>query len=73
MLTYKIVDGIRSEKVIDILEKAVNICCTNEITKQQVKVISNDKEVNEIRKKKMLKTPKQKKQVGESDKVVKSS
>ena len=36
-------------------------------------MISNDKEVNEIRKNKTWKTPKQKKQVGESDKVGKSS
>ena len=81
LLTYKTVDGIRSEKVRDILlrkgaeitlEKAINICRTDEITKLQMKEMINDTEVNGISKKKLWKASKQKKQVGESDKVVKS-
>ena len=79
LLIYKIGDIIRSEKVRDVLlgkgaemtlEKAINICCTDEITKIQMKEISIDKEVNGIFKKKLWKASKQKMQVGESDKVV---
>ena len=81
LLTCKIVDGIRSEKVRDVLlrkgaemtlEKAIGICHTDEVTKLQMKKMSNDKEVSEISKKKMWRASKQKKQVGELDKVVKS-
>ena len=38
-----------------------------------MKEVSNDKEVNEISKKELCKALKQKKQVGESDKLVKSN
>ena len=57
LLTYKIVDGIRSEKVRDILlrkgaeitlKKAINICCTDEITKLQMKEMINDTECEKI-------------------------
>lgn len=43
LLTYKIVDGIRSKKIRDVLlrkgaeialKKETNICCTDEITKK---------------------------------------
>ena len=60
LLTYKIVDGIRSEKVCDVLlrkgaemtlAKAINICRTDEITKLQMKEMSSDREVNVIKKK----------------------
>ena len=60
LLTYKIVDGIRSEKVRDVLlrkgaemtlAKAINICRTDEITKLQMKEMSVDREVNVIKKK----------------------
>ena len=60
LLTYKIVDGIRSEKVCDVLlrkgaemtlAKAINICRTDEITKLQMKEMSIDREVNVIKKK----------------------
>ena len=60
LLTYKIVDGIRSEKVRDVLlrkgaemtlAKAINICRTDEITKLQMKEMSGDREVNVIKKK----------------------
>ena len=53
LLTYKIVDGIRSEKVCDVLlrkgaemtlAKAINICRTDEITKLQMKEMSIDRE-----------------------------
>ena len=50
----------------------VNVCCTDEITKLQMKEVSNDKEINEISKKKLCKASKQKKQVLESYKLVKS-
>ena len=59
LLTYKIVDGIRSEKVRDILwrkraemtmEKTINICCTDEITKMQMKEMSTDLPVCEDKK-----------------------
>ena len=50
----------------------VNVCCTDEITKLQMKEVSNVKDVNEISKKKLCKASKQKKQVGESYKLVKS-
>ena len=54
------------------LEKVINICSTVEITKLQMKEVSNDKEVNETSKKKLCKASKQKKQIGESYKLVKS-
>ena len=50
----------------------VNVCCTDKITKLQMKEVSNDKEINEISKKKLCKASKQKKQVLESYKLVKS-
>ena len=74
-------DGIRSKKVRDVLlrkgaemtlEKAINVCRTDDITKLQMKEMSNDKEVNGISKQKLWKASKQKKQVGEPDKVIKS-
>ena len=74
-------DGVRSEKISDVLlskgaemtlEKAINVCRTNEITKLQTKEMSSDKEVNGISKKKLQKASKPKKRVRESDKVVKS-
>ena len=81
LLIYNIVDQIISEKVIDVLlrkgaemtlEKAINICRTDEITKSQMKEMRIDKKVNGIFLKKLWKPSKQKNQVGESDKVVKS-
>ena len=57
-----IMDGVRSEKISDVLlrkgaemtlEKAINVCRTNEITKLQMKEMRSDKEVNEISKKKL--------------------
>ena len=60
LLTYKIVDGISSEKVRDALlrkgaemtlAKAINICRTDDITKLQMKEMSVDREVNVIKKK----------------------
>ena len=72
LLTYKIVDGIRSEKVCDVLlrkgaemtpAKAINICRTDEITKLQMKEMSIDREVNVI-KKKYGKISRHKNQVG---------
>ena len=81
LLIYNIVDQIISEKVIDMLlrkgaemtlEKAINICRTDEITKSQMKEMRIDKKVNGIFLKKLWKPSKQKNQVGESDKVVKS-
>ena len=65
LLTYKVVDGIRSEKIRDVLlrkgadmtlEKAINICRTDEITRMQMKEMSTDKEINGINKKKIWKT-----------------
>ena len=59
LLTYKIVDGIRSEKGRDVLlkkvaemtlAKAIHICRTDQITKLQMKGMSIDKEVNGIKK-----------------------
>ena len=53
LLLYKVVDGIRSDKIIDVLlrkgvemslEKAINICQTEEITKMQM----SEKEVSGI-------------------------
>ena len=50
MVLYKIVDGIRSSRVRDVLlrkgidltlEKAINICRTDETTWKQIKVISD--------------------------------
>ena len=81
LLIYNIVDQIISEKVIDVLlrkgaemtlKKAINICRTDEITKSQMKEMRIDKKVNGIFLKKLWKPSKQKNQVGESDKVVKS-
>ena len=75
LLTYKIVDGIRSEKIRDVLlrkgaemtlAKAINICRTDEITRMQMKEMS-DKEINGINKKKYWKSSKHKKQGGGSD------
>ena len=75
LLTYKIVDGIRSEKIRDVLlrkgaemtlVKAINICRTDEITRMQMKEMS-DKEINGINKKKYWKSSKHKKQGGGSD------
>ena len=81
LLIYNIVDQIISEKVRDVLlrkgtemtlEKAINICRTDEITKRQMKEMRIDKEVNGIFLNKLWKPSKQKNQVEESDKVVKS-
>ena len=75
LLTYKIADGIRSEKIRDVLlrkgaemtlVKAINICRTDEITRMQMKEMS-DKEINGINKKKYWKSSKHKKQGGGSD------
>ena len=63
-------EWIRSEKIRDVLlrkgaertlEKAINMCFTDEITKLQMEEMSNDKEVNGISKKKLWKASKQKK------------
>ena len=57
-----IMDGVRSEKISDVLlgkgaemtlEKAINVCRTNQITKLQMKEMRSDKEVNGISKKKL--------------------
>ena len=57
-----IMDGVRSEKISDVLlrkgaemtlEKAINVCRTNEIFKLQMKEMRSDKEVNGISKKKL--------------------
>ena len=57
-----IMDGVRSEKISDVLlrkgaemtlEKAINVCRSNEITKLQMKEMRSDKEVNGISKKKL--------------------
>ena len=79
LLTYKTVDGIRSEKTKDkvlrkgaemTIEKAINKCCSDEITKMHIKEVSKDKEVNGISEKNLLKKSLKKKQ-GETDQVVK--
>ena len=63
-------NGIRLEKIRDVLlrkgaertlEKAINMCFADEITKLQMKEMSNDKEVTGISKKKLWKASKQKK------------
>ena len=57
LLLYKVVDGIRSEKIRDVLlqkgvemtlEKVINICRTGEITKMQMKEMNSEKEVGGI-------------------------
>ena len=57
LLLYKVVDGIRSEKIRDVLlrkgvemtlEKAINICRTEEITKMQMKEMNSEKEMGGI-------------------------
>ena len=54
LLLYKVVDGIRSDKIRDgllrkgikmTLEEAINICRTEEITKMQIKEMHSEKEV----------------------------
>ena len=54
LILYKIVDGIRSSRVRDVLlrkgtdltlEKAINICRTDETTRQQIKVMDSDVEI----------------------------
>ena len=56
------IDGVRSEKISDALlrkgaemrlEKAINVCRTNEIIKLQMKEMRSDKKVNGISKKKL--------------------
>ena len=55
LLLYKVVDGIRSEKIRDVLlrkgvemtlEKAINICQAEEITNMYMKKMNNEKEVD---------------------------
>ena len=57
LLLYKVVDGNRSDKIRDVLlrkgvemtlEKAINICRTEEITKMQMKEMNSEKEVGGI-------------------------
>ena len=57
LLLYKVVDGIRSDKIRDILlrkgvemtlEKTINICRTEEITKMQMKEMNSEKEEDGI-------------------------
>ena len=57
LLLYKVVDGIRSDKIRDVLlrkgvemtlEKAINISRTEEMTKMQIKEIKNEKVVRGI-------------------------
>ena len=57
LLLYKVVDGIRSDKIRDVLlrkgvemtlEKAINICRTEEITKMQMKEMNSEKEMGGI-------------------------
>ena len=57
LLLYKVVDGIRSDKIRDVLlrkgventlEKAIKICQTEEITKMQMKEMNSEKEVGGI-------------------------
>ena len=57
LLLYKVVDGIRSDKIRDVLlrkgvemtlEKAINICQTEEITKMHMKEMNSEKEVGGI-------------------------
>ena len=57
MLLYKIVDGIKSDKLRDTLlrkgggltlDRAIEICRIDEMTRQQMKVMSDDKEVAAI-------------------------
>ena len=57
LLLYKVVDGIRSDKIRDVLlrkgvvmtlEKAINICRTEQITKMQMKEMNSEKEVGGI-------------------------
>ena len=57
LLLYKVVDRIRSDKIRDALlrkgvemtlEKAINICRTEEITKKQIKEMNSEKEVGGI-------------------------
>ena len=61
LLLYKVVDGIKSDKCHDVLlrkgaemtlEKAINICRTEEITKIQMQEMTNEKEVCAVRNKK---------------------
>ena len=60
LLLYKVVDGIKSDKCRDVflrkgtemtLEKAINICRTEEITKIQMQEMTNEKEVCSVRRK----------------------
>ena len=59
LLLYKVMDGIRSDKIRDVLlrkgvemtlEKAINICQTEETTKMQMKEMSSEKEMGGITK-----------------------
>ena len=61
LILYKMVDGIRSDKVRDnllrkgadlTLTKAINICRADELTRTQMKLMTKDKEVAGISKKK---------------------
>ena len=74
MLLYKVVDGIRSDKIRDALlskvveitlEKAINICQTEEITKMQMKKMNSEKAVGGILRNRKWKKAQKRKQ--ESD------
>ena len=56
-LLYRVVDGIRSDKISNVLlrkgvemtlEEAINICLTEEIIKMQMKKMNSEKEVGGI-------------------------
>ena len=60
LVLYKVVDGIKSDKCCDVLlrkgakmtlEKAINICRTEEIIKIQMQEMTNEKEVCSVRRK----------------------
>ena len=60
LILYKIVDGIRSDRVRDILlrqcdltqRKAIETCQADELTRSQMKLMSRDQEIDGISKKK---------------------
>ena len=61
LILYKLVDGIESNQVRDVLlwkgsnlnlEKAIEICRANEVTKKQLQLMHQEKEIGKINKKK---------------------
>ena len=81
LLLYKVVDGIRSEKIRDVLlrkgvemtlEKAINICHAEEITNMYMKEMNSEKEVHDITRNQKWKKA-QKKKGGSGDRQKKEN